>query len=85
MITRPLTVLAVIVLLFMQRVSAQDLVPRRWSHLPMKMNIAGAAVAYTTGDILLDPVLKLEDATVDLGHTEPATSIPLSFWVSQHG
>ena len=46
---------------------AQELVPRRWSHLPSGMNFAGAGVAYTTGDILFDPVMSIEDATVELG------------------
>ena len=48
--------------------SAQQLEPRRWSHLPTGMNFAGAAYAYTTGDIAFNPVLRIQDATFDL-HT----------------
>lgn len=32
--------------------SAQDIEPRRWSHLPLDTNFLGVAYAYTTGDIL---------------------------------
>ena len=45
---------------------AQDLEPRRWSHLPIGGNFGGAAYAYTTGDILLDPALRIENAEFDL-------------------
>jgi len=43
---------------------AQDIEPRRWTPLPVGMNILGAGVVYTDGDISLDPVLEIEDATV---------------------
>jgi hypothetical protein len=44
---------------------AQDIEPRRWAHLPVGMNIFGVGVVHTDGDIAFDPVLELEDATVD--------------------
>jgi hypothetical protein len=44
----------------------QDIEPRRWSHLPLGANFGGAAYAFTTGDILFDPALKIEDAQFDL-------------------
>src|SRR6187401_1505447 len=44
----------------------QDIEPRRWSHLPLGSNFAAGAYAYTTGDITLDPVLRIEDAEFDL-------------------
>lgn len=47
---------------------AQDLEPRRWGHLPIGTNFAASAYAYTTGDILFDPVLEIEDAQLSL-HT----------------
>ena len=40
--------------------------PRRWTHLPTDVNFAGAGVAHTTGDILFDPVMQIEEATVSL-------------------
>lgn len=45
---------------------AQDLEPRRWTHLPTGINFAGLGVGYSTGDILFDPVLEVEDASLDL-------------------
>ena len=48
---------------------AQDLEPRRWSHLPVGLNVLGVATGWTDGDILFDPVLRIEDATFDLFFT----------------
>jgi hypothetical protein len=45
---------------------AQDLEPRRWSHLPEDLNVLGAAAVSVSGDILFDPVLLIEDATFDV-------------------
>jgi hypothetical protein len=42
--------------------------PRRWTHLPVGTDILGVGYVYTTGDLYLDPVLRIEDATVEL-HT----------------
>ena len=47
---------------------SQDLEPRRWSHLPIGANFAGGGYAYTTGDILFDPVLEIADAQLRM-HT----------------
>lgn len=40
---------------------AQDIDPRRWTHLPIGASFAGAGYAYTTGDITLDPVLRIQN------------------------
>ncbi|WP_265593885.1 transporter [Haloferula sp. BvORR071] len=45
---------------------AQDIEPRRWSHLPIGANFVGAAYAYSSGDISLNPVLRIEDGKFDL-------------------
>ena len=45
-------------------VQAQEVEPRRWSHLPVDANFAGGGVAYTEGEIFFDPVLDVADATV---------------------
>lgn len=37
---------------------AQDIEPRRWTLLPVGMNVPGAGVIRTDGDIALDPVLE---------------------------
>jgi hypothetical protein len=46
--------------------TAQDLEPRRWSHLPTGLNVVGVGVGLTEGDIFFDPVLRVEDATFEL-------------------
>ena len=45
---------------------AQDIEPRRWSHLPIGANFAGAGYAYTTGNIYFDPTLNLQNVQFDL-------------------
>ena len=46
------------------RAAAQDLEPRRWSHLPRGMNVFGLAVGRTEGDLFFDPVLQAKDVEV---------------------
>jgi len=45
---------------------AQDLEPRRWSHLPSGLNVVGVGGGRTDGDIFFDPVLRIDDATFEL-------------------
>ena len=52
--------------IFCAEVRAQDLEPRRWSHLPTGLNVLGVAGGWTNGEILFDPVLLIEDATFDV-------------------
>ena len=61
-------VAACLILLFVagDPLFAQDLEPRRWSQLPTGVNFIGAGLAYSAGDIFLDPVLEIEDGEVDL-------------------
>ena len=47
---------------------AQELEPRRWSHLPVGINFAALAYAYTDGNIFLDPAVLVEDAQAEI-HT----------------
>jgi hypothetical protein len=47
---------------------AQDLEPRRWTHLPVDTNFLGVGYLYTEGELHFDPVLRIEDAEVEL-HT----------------
>lgn len=67
-VTKRLFTLALMlaVLLLARFSHGQDIEPRRWSHLPIGANFAGAAYAYTTGDIYLDPELRIQDAQFDL-------------------
>jgi hypothetical protein len=46
--------------------AAQELEPRRWSHVPVDSNFAGAAYVRTNGDIFFDPVLRIEDTTAEI-------------------
>jgi Putative MetA-pathway of phenol degradation len=45
---------------------ALDLAPRRWSHLPVGINVAGVAYAYTEAEFLVDPTILLEDVQMKL-------------------
>src|SRR5262245_22328574 len=47
-------------------VFAQEMEPRRWTHLPVGTTIAGIGYIYTEGDLKLDPVIQVEDARVQL-------------------
>ena len=44
---------------------AQDLEPRRWTHMPVGTNVASVNYAYTTGDVFFDPVLELQDVQLE--------------------
>ena len=46
--------------------SAQELEPRRWSHVPVDSNYFAVAYVRTDGDVLFDPVLRIEDAAVSI-------------------
>lgn len=52
--------------------AAQDMEPRRWTHLPVGTDVLGVGYVYTTGDLSFDPVLRIEDATVEM-HTALAS------------
>ena len=47
---------------------AQDMQPRRWTHLPVNTNVADVTYAYSAGDLHFDPALRIEDARIDM-HT----------------
>ena len=59
-------VTALVFLLFTSLAIGQDIEPRRWTLLPVGMNVLGAAVVHTDGDIAFDPVLELDNVTVDI-------------------
>ena len=69
---RSLKILSLIALLlslqgfFAKEARAQDLEPRRWSHLPVGMNVFGIGGGWSDGNIAFDPVLLIEDATFDV-------------------
>ena len=45
---------------------SQELAPRRWSSLPIGVNFAAAGYASTGAEIAFDPVLRIDNATLDL-------------------
>jgi hypothetical protein len=47
---------------------AQEIEPRRWSHLPVGVNFAGFGYAYTDTDISFNPALQIENASAEI-HT----------------
>lgn len=51
--------------LFSSKAFAQDIEPRRWTSLPLKSNFIGVGYGYTNGKIFFDPVLHVEDATIE--------------------
>ena len=59
---------------------AQELEPRRWTHLPVGANFAGAGYAFTNGNIFLDPSLLIEDAEADIHVTALSYLRALDVW-----
>jgi hypothetical protein len=45
---------------------AQDLEPRRWTHLPIGTSVLGINYSFTAGDLGFDPVLEIQDARVEM-------------------
>ncbi|MCJ7468428.1 MAG: transporter [Maribacter sp.] len=50
----------------MNSTHSQDIEPRRWTPLPIGTNAVGIGYANSFGDIIFDPVLKVEDAVVNI-------------------
>ncbi|MGB5228268.1 MAG: transporter, partial [Eudoraea sp.] len=46
---------------YLQQGYTQDVEPRRWSSIPLGVNVIAAGYAYTSGDVFFDPVLGAED------------------------
>ena len=60
---------AVLVFFLAQMTMAQELEPRRWSHLPVGANFGSAGYAFTEGNIFLDPALLVENAQAKIHST----------------
>ena len=63
-----LPIFLALALLGLENAAAQELEPRRWSHLPVGANFIGAAYVYGDYDIFFDPALEIEDAAGEV-HT----------------
>ncbi len=48
-------------MLCLQQGYTQDMEPRRWSSIPLGVNVIAAGYAYTSGDVFFDPVIGAED------------------------
>lgn len=62
----PFRVIVFGIFLLSSHLMAQELTPRRWTHMPIDLNIGGVAYAYTKADIYLNPVLQLEDLELNM-------------------
>ena len=58
----------------MTGLEAQELEPRRWSHLPIGANFAGFGYAYSDYDIAFEPAVEIESARADV-HTLVASYV----------
>jgi hypothetical protein len=56
-----------LLLLLSGQAFGQDLEPRRWTPLPPGLNVIGVGYSRIDGDVFFDPVVLVEDATVE-GH-----------------
>ena len=63
MVRSLLVILVLISLGLSERAGAQDLEPRRWSHLPIGQTIVGVGYGYTEANVFFSPVWKLTDGT----------------------
>jgi hypothetical protein len=64
LMARSITIL--IVLSVGLSLQAMELEPRRWTHIPVDTTYTGGGYSRTEGDIVFDPVLRVEDATVEM-------------------
>jgi hypothetical protein len=52
-------------ILYLQSGYSQDVEPRRWSSIPLGINVVGAAYLYTNAQVNFDPVLELTDVSLE--------------------
>ena len=57
--------IALAILTLAGSVAAEDIEPRRWTPLPVGTTVLGVGVIRGEGDISFDPLLKIDDATVE--------------------
>lgn len=62
----PFCWIAALVLLASAPLAAQDLEPRRWTHLPVGVNTLGIGYAGQNADIYFNPAIGITDGTADL-------------------
>lgn len=57
-----------ITLFLLQNAVAQEIEPRRWTHIPVGSNFVGVGYGYSNVDIVLNPALQLEEVNGEI-HT----------------
>ncbi len=63
-------------------IQAQEVTPRRWSHLPIGAHFAGTGAVWTEADIYFDPVLQAEDVKAEV-LTVPVVYIYSFEWLNR--
>ncbi len=58
------TSLLLCIILLSVATKAQDVEPRRWTNIPLGVKAATIGYGYTFGEVLFDPLLEVEEATV---------------------
>ena len=76
-LSHPTKLLLFLLILASGQTFAQDLEPRRWTPLPPGLNVIGAGMVGTDGNVFFDPALQIEDAEMDA--TSAAVSYVRSF------
>ena len=62
-------VVVLLLQLFSHTIVAQELEVRRWNHLPINRSFGTLNFAHSDGEITFDPVLQIQNATVDIDTT----------------
>ncbi|MDF3130748.1 transporter [Kiritimatiellaeota bacterium B1221] len=74
--------LSLVLLGLLTRVQAQEVTPRRWSHLPIGAHFTGTGAVWTEADIYFDPVLQAEDVKAEV-LTVPVVYIYSFEWLNR--
>lgn len=59
-------IFAIIGFLLSNSLFGQDLEPRRWTEIPIGNHVIGGGYAFSFGDVFFDPILQVEDATIEV-------------------
>lgn len=55
----------------------QDLEPRRWTEIPVGKQVVGAGYAFSFGEVFFDPLLQVEDATIEMNSIAVSYVLPI--------
>jgi hypothetical protein len=70
-------ILAILLLLIIEKSPGQDLDPRAYARIPVKVTVVVAGFGYSTGGILTDPTLSVADLNAKIG--TPSLGVVRSF------